>query len=337
MQVIELNGGFGIEHVRAATRPVPEPGPGEVLLKVTAVSLNYRDLLLVKGVYNPKQKLPLIPLSDGAGVIAAVGPGVARWKPGDRAVINFFQGWLDGPPSAEKFATSFGAHDRQGIYCEYRTLHQDGLLPIPAHLSEVEAAVLPCAGLTAWSAIVTEGRVQPGDTVLIQGTGGVSLFALQFAKLCGARVILTSSSDDKLKRGQALGADHGLNYRRDPEWGRKAREISGGGGVDLVVDVGGAGTLSQSLRAVRAGGTIAMIGVLGGPAEALQLPLVVMQQIRLQGVTVGSRAGFAAMLRAMTQARMHPVVDRVFEFAEARAAYEHMASGQHFGKIAVRF
>lgn len=336
MQAIELNGGFGIEHLHAATRPVPKPGAGEVLLKIMAASLNYRDLLLVKGVYNPKQNLPLVPLSDAAGEIAATGSGVTRWKAGDRAVINFFQGWLDGPPSAEKFATSFGAHDRDGVYCEYRVLHQDGLLPIPKHLSEVEAAALPCAGLTAWSAIVTEGQVKPGERVLIQGTGGVSLFALQFAKLCGAEVILISSSDDKLARGRELGADHGLNYRRETEWGRKARAIAGGG-VDLVVEVGGAGTLSQSLRAVRTGGTIAMIGVLGGPAEPLQLPLVVMQQLRLQGVTVGSRAGFAAMLRAMEQAKMHPVLDRVYDFPQARVAYERMASGQHFGKIAVRF
>jgi NADPH:quinone reductase-like Zn-dependent oxidoreductase len=220
MQVIELDGGFGIEHLRAAARPVPKPGAGEVLLKVMAASLNYRDLLLVQGIYNPKQKLPLVPLSDGAGEIAAVGPGVTRWRAGDRAVTNFFQGWIEGPPSAEKFGTSLGAWDRDGIYCEYRVLHQDGLLPMPPHLSEVEAATLPCAGLTAWSAIVTEGRVRPGDTVLIQGTGGVSLFALQFAKLCGAKVILISSSDDKLARAKALGADLGLNYRHDAEWGR---------------------------------------------------------------------------------------------------------------------
>lgn len=337
MRAIELHG-FALEQLKMAERPQPMPGPGEAVLRVKACSLNYRDWLLVQGVYNPKQKLPVIPVSDAAGEVVAVGDGVTAFKPGDRVLGHFMPTWISGEPSVEKFSAGIGSPN-DGWLCEYRSFPAQALAKIPPHLSFEEAAALPCAALTAWSAIVTLGQVKPGDRVLVQGTGGVALFALQFAKLCGAEVIVTSSSDAKLERAKQLGADHGINYRANPEWSRAARALSGGGGLDHIVELGGAGTLMQSIRAVRPGGTISMIGVLSGSSGGdLHLPLVVMQQIRLQGVTVGSKEGFDAMLRAMAQAKMKPVLDKSFEFTEAgvRAAYEHMGAGAAFGKIVIR-
>lgn len=336
MRAIELQG-FAADRLVMAERPQPEPGPGEVLVRVKACSLNYRDWLMVQGSYNPKQKLPLIPLSDGAGEVTAVGAGVSAFRPGDRVLPHFFPNWQSGAPSVEKFSVSTGG-PFDGWLSESRTYPAHALARIPDHLSFEEAAALPCAALTAWSAIVTLGKVQPGDRVLVQGTGGVSLFALQFAKLAGAEVIVTSSSDEKLDKAKALGADHGINYRSNPEWGRAARAVSGGRGLDHIVEVGGAGTLNQSIRAIRPGGTLSMIGVLSGSmSNDLLLPLVVMQQVRLQGITVGSKEGFDAMLRAMSLAKLKPVLDRRFEFSEAgvRAAYDHMGKGAAFGKIVV--
>lgn len=327
-------GGLGLDHLNMATGAKPAPGPGQVLVRMKAASLNYRDLLTVQGGYGSKQMKELIPLSDGAGTVEAVGSGVTRFKVGDRVTANFFQGWLAGEPSAEKFATALGGMI-DGTLCEYRALPEEGLVATPPHLDDAEAATLTCAGLTAWSAVVTQGRVQPGDTVLIQGTGGVSLFALQFAKMAGARVILTSSSDEKLERGRALGADETINYKTTPEWGKAARRLTDGKGCDHIVEVGGAGTLNQSIRAVRVGGTISMIGVLAGPSSDLTIPLVVMTNIRLQGVTVGSREQMEAMCRGIAQAKMKPVVDRVFPFEQAKDAFAYMSSGRHFGKVAI--
>jgi NADPH:quinone reductase-like Zn-dependent oxidoreductase len=308
-----------------------------VLVRVTACSLNYRDYLMARGQYNPKQKLPLIPLSDGVGKVVAVGDGVIEVKPGDRVLGHFFPLWLAGEPTVEKLSFSPGG-PYDGWLCDYRTYPAAALVKVPDYLSDEESATLPCAGLTAWSAIVTLGGVQPGDLVLVQGTGGVALFALQFAKLCGAEVIVTSSSDEKLAKAKALGADHGINYRTNLDWGKAARALSGGRGVDHVVELGGAGTLTQSIRAVRPGGTIGMIGVLSGPSNDLHIPLVVMQQIRLQGVTVGSKEKLEVMLRAMTLTHLKPVLDKSFDYTEAgvRAAYTHIGAGGHFGKITVR-
>jgi NADPH:quinone reductase-like Zn-dependent oxidoreductase len=313
---------------------VPKPGAGEVLVRLKAATLNYRDLLTVKGGYGSRQKFPLVPVSDGAGVIEAIGADVRGLATGDRVIGSFFQNWIGGEPSEAKMSAALGG-SVDGVLTEYQVFPARALVKTPEHLSDIEAAALPCAGLTAWSAVVKLGDVKPGQIVLVQGTGGVSLFALQFAKMCGARVIATSSSDAKIDRLKQLGADLTLNYRSTPDWGKKAREWSRHG-VDLVVEVGGVGTLNESIRATRIGGTIAFIGVLAGsPASELRLPLMVMQQQRLQGVTVGSVEDLQAMVDGITVNRMKPVIDKTFAFDQAREAFAHMASGAHFGKVAI--
>lgn len=334
MRAYEIQGTFGLENLNLTERPEPEAGPGQVLVRIEAVSLNYRDLMTVRGHYNPKQPLPLVPCSDAAGVIEAVGAGVTRFAPGDRLATCFSQTWQSGPPTAERVRGSLGG-PLDGTLVERMVLGEDGVVAVPAHLSAAEAACLPCAALTAWSALVTHGGVTAGDTVLLQGTGGVSTFALQFAGMLGARAIVTSSSDDKLKRAERLGAWRTINYRDDPTWGKTARRLTGGRGVDLVVEVGGAGTLAQSLDAVRIGGTVAVIGVLSGVSSELSVIPILMKQARLQGILVGNRDGFESMNRAIDSKSMKPVIDRVFAFDEVRDAFAHLASGSHFGKIAI--
>jgi NADPH:quinone reductase-like Zn-dependent oxidoreductase len=334
MKVIELQNAFGIDSLAPADRPEPRPGPGEVLLKMRAWSLNYRDLMVVKGQYNPRLKLPLVPLSDGVGEVAAVGDGVSRVKAGDRVAGTFMQKWVAGELTEEAAKSALGGGG-PGMLAEYVVLHEDGVVPVPAHLTDEEAATLPCAALTAWHALVPAGGVKAGDVVLTQGTGGVSIFALQFAKLLGARVVATSSSDAKLERVLKMGASDGINYKTTPEWGNRARELTGAG-VDHVVEVGGAGTLGESLRAVRPGGRIYLIGVLSGGGQANVVPIL-MKNVRVQGIFVGSREMFEAMNRAIALHKLRPVVDRVFPFAEARDAFRHMESAAHFGKIAIRF
>lgn len=335
MRAWQIEGGFGLDRLTLAERPDPRPGPGQVLIRVRAVSLNYRDLLTVDGKYNPKQKLPLIPCSDGAGEVVAVGEGVTRAKPGDRVCGIFAQRWIAGEPNREKLRSTLGG-PFDGMLAELVVLHEEGIVHVPPHLTDEEAATLPCAGLTAWSALVTEGRLKAGDTVLLQGTGGVSIFALQFARALGVRPILTSSSDEKLERARELGADGLINYREVSDWGAKARELTGGAGVDLVVEVGGAGTLDQSLKAVRMGGTVCLIGNLAGIVAQISLTAIFMQQVRLQGILVGHREGFEAMNRAIALHGLRPVVDRAFPFEEARAAFELMGAAGHFGKVCIR-
>ena len=326
---------FGLENLKLVERPRPEPGPGQALVRVGATSLNYRDLMTVKGAYNPKMPLPRVPLSDGAGVVEAVGPGVTRFKRGDRVTAIFMQTWIDGPLTDEKSRSALGGAV-DGMLSEYVVLDAEGLVPTPPHLSDEQAACLPCAAVTAWNALVTQGNVRAGDTVLVQGTGGVSLFALQFARAHGARVIATSGSDDKLGRARDLGAADGVNYRTTPDWERAVLDLTGGVGVDHVVEVGGAGTLERSLRAVRHMGTVSQIGVLTGLTNDFNIAPVLMKHVRLQGIYVGSRAMFEAMNRAITANRLVPVVDRVFPFNQAADALRHMESGAHFGKIVVR-
>jgi NADPH:quinone reductase-like Zn-dependent oxidoreductase len=335
MKCYELQGPDGAEGLKLVDRPVPQPTANQVLVRIKAATLNYRDLLTIKGGYGSRQKFPLVPVSDGAGVVEAVGVGVQQFATGDRVIGSFFENWLSGEPSESKMHAALGGAV-DGVLAEYRIFPAHALVRTPQHLSDVEAAALPCAGLTAWSAVVKLGRVKPGQTVLTQGSGGVSLFALQFAKMCGARVIATSSSDAKIERLKTLGADITLNYKSIPEWGKRAREITGQG-VDLVVEVGGVGTLNESIRATRIGGTIAFIGVLAGPPPSdLRLPLMVMQQQRLQGVTVGSVEDLRAMADAISVNRMKPVIDKTFLFDQAKAAFAHMASGAHLGKVAIQ-
>jgi NADPH:quinone reductase-like Zn-dependent oxidoreductase len=335
MKAYTLENSFGIDSLTLTERPDPRPGPGQVLLRMRAWSLNYRDLMVVKGVYNPKLRLPFIPFSDGVGEVVGQGDGVSRVKAGDRVAGTFVQKWLDGELTDAKARTSLGGGG-EGLLAEYVVLSEEGVVPVPAHLTDEEAATLPCAAVTAWHALVTSGRVEAGDSVLVQGTGGVSLFALQFAKLSGARVIATSSSDEKLARAVQLGASDGINYKKTPDWEEPVRQLTGGVGVDHVIEVGGAGTLAKSFRAVRTGGHIALIGVLTGNSGQVNPVAVLMRNLRLQGIFVGSRAMFEAMNRAIALHQLRPVVDRVFPFAEARAALRHMESAAHFGKICIR-
>jgi NADPH:quinone reductase-like Zn-dependent oxidoreductase len=300
---------------------------------VRACSLNYRDLLILKGLYNKKLPLPLVPLSDGAGEVAAVGDGVTRLRAGDRVAGCFMPAWIDGEPTEGKAKSALGAGG-PGMCAEYVVLPAEGVVRVPDHLTDEEAAALPCAAVTAWHALVSEGGVKAGDVVLTQGTGGVSVFALQFAKLLGARVIATSSSDAKLERVQQMGASDGINYKTTPEWGGKARELTGAG-VDHVVEVGGAGTMPESMRAARMGGRVSLIGVLSGAGQFNPTP-VLMKNLRVQGIFVGSREMFEAMNRAIALHKLRPVIDRAFPMSDIRAALHHLESGAHFGKVVIR-
>lgn len=333
MRAVEIRDGFGLDHLALVERPEPRPGPRQALVRVRVASLNYRDLLMATGRYNPKQKLPLIPCSDGAGEVTAVGEGVSRVRPGDRVCAIFAQGWLAGEPGRELVRTTLGG-PLDGMLAEQVVLHEEGLVKTPAHLTDAQAATLPCAAVTAWTALI-EGGLKAGETVLLLGTGGVSIVALQLAVLAGAQVIITSSSDEKLERARQLGAAAGINYRQVPEWGARVKELTGGEGADHVLEVGGAGTLAQSLQAVRIGGRIALIGVLAGNTTEVSLPAIQMRRVRVEGILVGSRASFEALNRAVALHRLQPVIDRTFPLADSRAAFEHMAAGRHFGKICI--
>jgi NADPH:quinone reductase-like Zn-dependent oxidoreductase len=326
---------FGIDQLALEEVPQPRPARGEVLVKVHAVSLNYRDLLMVRGQYNPRMAFPRIPCSDGAGEVVEVGAEVKNITAGQRVAGIFMQHWLDGPPTAESSRGALGG-DLDGMLAEYVVLPQGGVVNTPEHLSYAEAATLPCAGVTAWNALEQAAQVRPGDDVVIQGTGGVSIFALQFGKMAGATVFGTSSSDEKLERAKTIGLDAGLNYRQSPEWAKWVLKQTGGRGADLVVEVGGAGTFHQSLQAVRIGGTVAQIGVLSQSDQPLPIAPILHRQVRVHGIYVGSRAHFEAMNRAITAHRMRPVVDRIFAFSEAREALRTMENGSHFGKIVIQ-
>src|SRR5262244_4542136 len=285
---------FGLDGLVLADREQPQPKPGQVLLKMRAASLNYRDILVIKGLYHPKLPMPQIPFSDGVGEVVAVGEGVTRAKVGDRVMNTFFEKWIAGDLTTEGALSAFGA-GRDGVLAEYVALSEEGIVHVPEHLSDEEAATLPCAALTSWCALISWGKLKAGDTILTQGTGGVSIFALQFAKLTGARVIITSSSDEKLARAKALGADLGINYSTTPDWDKQAKLLTGGTGVDHIIEVGGAGTFANSLRAIKIGGHIALIGNLSGNATEVNLVQILMQNVRIQGVLVGSRDTFESM------------------------------------------
>lgn len=331
MKAVELGTG-GIDGLALVDRPAPTPGYGQVKLRVRAVSLNYRDLAMLKNAATFNLRPPLIPCSDGAGEVVEAGPGVTRVKVGDRVTGIFTQNWLAGPPAAVFTGSSLGG-GMDGMLAEHVVLSQEGVVHIPEHLSFEEAATLPCAAVTAWCALISRGNMKAGDSVLVQGTGGVSIFALQFGAMSGARVIVTSSSDAKLAKAGELGAAVLINYRTDPDWEQRVLDATNGEGADHVVEV--AGTLEKSLRAVRVGGIVNIIGaVSGGPRQA-EIGIVLQRQLRVHGIYVGSREMFEAMNRAVALHRMRPVIDKVFPLSEVRQAYQHMESGAHFGKIVI--
>jgi len=334
MRAFAFEDRLSLDDLRLVERPEPKPGTGQALVRMRAASLNYRDLVVASGGYGRSVKPPLVPVSDGAGEVVEVGAGVTRVKPGDRVAAIFMQAWLDGGLAEDKVRSALGGAI-DGVLAERVAFDAEGLVRIPEHLSYAEAATLPCAAVTAWNALVTEGGIRAGDTVLVLGTGGVSIFALEFARLHGARVIVTSSSDDKLARAMALGASDGINYRQTPEWGRRVQELTGGVGADHIVEVGGAGTLPQSFRAIRFGGRISLIGVLSQPGAGVDPRPLLMRGARLQAIYGGSREMFEAMNRAIALERLHPVIDRVFPFSEAPDAYRYLQAGGHVGKVVI--
>ncbi|MBN8226497.1 NAD(P)-dependent alcohol dehydrogenase [Corallococcus macrosporus] len=333
MQAYELQHTTGSSSWTLVEKPQPQPGPGQALVRIHAVSLNYRDLIITRGTY-PGLKLPLIPCSDGAGQVVAVGHGVTRVKPGDRVAPTFFQTWTDGERTPERVAHALGG-SVPGVLSEYVCLDAEGLALLPDWLSYEEGATLPCAAVTAWNALVPQGGLKAGQTVLAQGTGGVSIFALQFARLLGARVIITSSQDDKLQRAKALGAEGLINYRQTQDWEQAVLTLTGGQGVDHVLEVGGAGTLPRSVAATKAGGHIALIGLLTGAPGKPDTSATGSKHLRVVSTYVGSREMFEDMLKAMSREKTRPVIDRVFPFAQARESLQYMESGGHFGKIVI--
>ena len=335
MRALVLDGGFGLENLNVIEREKPQPGPGEVLVKVAAVSLNYRDLLLVEGAYNPRQKMPVVPTSDGAGIVAAVGPGVTRFAPGDRVVNGIAEGWIGGAPDAVGLKTIRGGPGGDGFCADYVLVPEHALFAVPDHLSLTEAATLPCAGITAWCAVIEHGNVRPGGTVVVEGTGGVALFAMQFARIAGARTMVLSSSNEKLDRISSLGADVTANYVEVPEWSRAVRDRLDADGADLVVELGGAATLENALRSVKPGGTVALIGNLSGSHAPLNLPLAVMRQVRLQGITCGSLGDMSRMMAAVETHGLKPWVHETFPLERHRDAFELMRAGGHVGKIVI--
>lgn len=330
IRTIHVPAGGGFEHVTiGSTQPV-EPGPAEITVRLRASSLNFHDYMVVKGVTGPTELR--IPMSDGAGEVIAVGDGVEEFAVGDHVVSTFFPDWLDGEPQVEGFGRTPG-DGIDGYAREQVTAPATAFTRAPHGWSHAEAATLTTAGLTAWRALMDDGTLRPGETVLVQGSGGVSVFALQFAKLAGARVIATSSSDAKLERLRELGADEVINYREDPDWGSTARRLTGGRGVDHVLDVGGPATLAQSMLASRVGGHVALIGVLTGVDGQLPLDLALGRQLRLQALVVGSRRQQQDMVRALEASTLRPVIDRHFALDDLVAAFRHQESGSHLGKI----
>lgn len=338
MRVFQIEGEWGFDNLNLSTRPEPVCGAGQVVVKMRMASLNARDLIVPeRGYGRATGALPLIPVSDGVGEVVEVGAGVARVSVGDRVCPTYFQNWTSGTPTSERFSSALGG-PLDGVMADLVCLSAEGVVKVPDYLTDAEAATLPCAALTAWSAIVTHGQTRAGDRILVQGTGSVALFALAFAKLHGAHVTVISSSDEKLVQVSQMGADATINYRTTEDWARASRSITADkGGYDNIIELGGAKTLPLSLRAVRPGGTLSMIGVLSGLNIEASLGPIVARQVRLQGVTVGHRDGFEAMLRAMEQHEFHPVLGETFDFEDLKDAMDHLRVGGHFGKTLIRF
>lgn len=325
----------GIKAWEQATMPEPKPGRGEVLIAVRAASLNYRDLMIAKGLYPLAILESVIPLSDGAGEIIAVGDGVTRFKTGDRVCGSFFQTWTDGPIPQDAQMHTLGG-PMHGMLAQRVVLPQQGVVRMPEHLSYEEAATLPCAALTAWNGLVESANpLAAGATVLTLGTGGVSVFAVQLAKALGFEVIGTSSDEGKIKRLRAMGVNKVVNYQQTPEWDKEVLAINGGRGVDHVIEVGGSGTLQRSLNVIKTGGTVSLIGVLSGLGNAINPDVVLFKSVRLQGVAIGSVRMFEKMNAQMEKRQIKPVIDKVYPFAQAGEAYARLESAAHFGKIVI--
>ncbi|MFM0667064.1 zinc-dependent alcohol dehydrogenase family protein [Paraburkholderia sediminicola] len=335
MKAIALCNQPGIDNLTVVDRPMPQPRRQEVVIRVSATSLNYRDVEIVRGTYHTTFPLPLIPLSDGVGEVVAIGDGVTRVKVGDRVCSTFWQRWIGGSFDMAEPSYQLGG-PVDGLLAEYALLDEQATVPAPAHLSDVEAATLPCAAVTAWHALVTEGALKPGETVLVLGTGGVSVFALQFARCAGARVLVTSSSDEKIQRAKALGAHAGVNYRDHPDWAAEILKLTDGRGVDHVLEVGGPESFAQSLRAVRRGGQINVIGYLGGTEGAINPLDIFRRQVRVRGIPVGSRASFEAMNRAIAVNQLRPVIHRTYEWTDVGHALRDLERGAHFGKLVLQ-
>lgn len=334
MKLYRIAKAGSIDALELCDEPEPTPSFGQILVRVHACSLNYRDLMVVKGQYGGAKPDRLVPLSDGAGEVVAVGDGVTRFRVGDRVAGCFFDGWTGGALTGALEKTARGGA-RHGMLAQYVVLSEGGAVLVPPHLSFEEAATLPCAALTAWHALVPFGRVAPGEIVLTQGTGGVSIFAVQFARAMGAKVIATSSTDEKLERVRGLGAAETINYRAHAEWQDEAKRLTGRVGVDLTVEVGGPGTFARSMQATRSGGRIAVIGLLSGPGGTIDPLTILLRRLKVEGVLVGSTEMFEAMNRAIALHGIRPVIDRVFPFADVREAYRHMEAAAHFGKIVI--
>jgi NADPH:quinone reductase-like Zn-dependent oxidoreductase len=324
----------GPEGLKLVDRPAPEPGDHEVLVQIKAASLNYRDLVVIRGQYDRNPHEGRVPLSDGAGEVISVGSAVTRFKAGDRVAACFFQGWPAGRFKPEMHRTALGGLI-DGMLVEQAKFHEEGLVHLPDGYSFAEGATLPCAAVTAWQSLIFRGQLVAGETVLLLGTGGVSIFGLQIAKAAGAKVIITSSSNEKLERARKLGADAVINYKTTPDWGKAAANLSGNDGVDHVIEVGGAGTFLQSVRACRYGGKIGLIGILSGREVETAIFPIVHKSATVFGIYVGSREMFEGLNRALEQSGVHPVIDKVFPFASAPEAFEYMASGSHFGKVVI--
>lgn len=333
MKAYQVTPGEGIPSLKQIERPVRAPGPHEVQVGVRAVSLNYRDTIIPKFNYFGEAR-PLVPCSDGAGEVLAVGAAVKRFKPGDRVAGTFFQDWMDGPVTLAETMTALGG-GVDGMLAQQVVLNENGLVPVPQAYTYAEAACLPCAAVTAWNALFVEGGIRPGDTVVVLGTGGVSVWGLQLAKAAGMRVIATSSSDDKLKRLRELGADETINYKTTPDWHGAVIKATGRRGADLVLEVGGADTLGKSVAATRYGGVIAVIGGVSGFATQFEVAPLLLGAKSMKGIYVGSRKMFEDLNRFVTAQKIKPVVDQVFGFEQAPAAYAHLEAARHFGKIVI--
>ena len=324
---------FSIDALALAQRPVPEVRRGEILVKVSAASLNYRDLAILGQKYMPHLKLPYVPASDCCGEVVEVGEDVTRFREGDRVVPVYTQGWHDGKPTPQQRTTRTLGAPLSGVLQEYVAVPEEEAVAAPANLSDAEAATLPIAALTAWTTL-QEGGIKSGDVVLVQGTGGVALFALQFAKLAGARVIVLSSSDEKLARARKMGADVGINYRGTPDWEEAVKDATGGRGADIIVETAGS-TLPKSLAAATFGGFIGVIGFVAGHQAQISVRTLIGPMIRVQGIAVGSRTGFEAMNRAIVAHKLKPVMDSTFELDHVTDAFRRLEHGQHFGKIVI--